>query len=132
MIHYRICESPDKRINLKRLLKWGKAECKKYGVPISNFVDDEVLVCKRKDFYAITDRFQHNRFKITVSTTAFERYKDNMFGWKNLILHELCHTIRGCYNHRHQWKSWVSKLNEQGYKISQYPYSIKKSSGFEC
>ncbi len=129
MTHYRLCDSPDPEINLKRLLKWGVAECKKHGVPVSNHIDAEVNICSRKDFYAITDRLQYNRFKITVSTLAFKKYKRDRSAWEDLILHELCHTIRGCYNHRRKWKSWVMHLNERGHSISPYPYSYKKSIG---
>lgn len=129
MTHYRLCESPDPEIDLKRLLKWGRAECRKHGVPISNHIDEQVDICSRKDFYAITDRLQYNRFKITFSTLAFKKYGKDRKSWEDLILHELCHTIRGCYDHRHKWKHWVRHLNENGHSISPYPYSYKKSIG---
>lgn len=129
MTHYRLCDSPDSEIDLKKLLKRGIAECRRLGVPISNYIDPNVGICARKDFYAITDRLQHNRFKITVSTLAFKKYQKDLKAWEDLILHELCHTIRGCYDHRHKWKHWVRFLNQHGHSISPYPYSYKKSIG---
>lgn len=129
MVQYKQCESPDPEIDLNQLLEWGIEECRKHGVPISNYVIRTVGICARKDFYAITDRLLHNRFKITVSTWAFKRYGKNKKAWEDLMLHELCHTIRGCYNHRHKWKCWVRHLNRFGHSISPYPYSWKKSVG---
>lgn len=122
---YRLVDNPDPSIDLQALLDWGIDLCKKLAVPISKHVTLGG-VCKRMDFLAATDRFARNRFTITISTLAYKSYKHNTKKWQDLILHELLHTVRGCYNHHYKWKYWALYLNYfAGRKISPYPYSDK-------
>lgn len=114
---YRLCGSPDKDLDIDALLQEAIGVCRRFKVPISNHVLPHMEICSRKDFYAVTERLRHNRFRITVSTTAFKDFKRDGKKWMSLLLHELCHTIRGCYNHRAKWKSWRGRLIDCGQPV---------------
>jgi hypothetical protein len=103
--------------DVSSLLEWGIGACRQAGIPISNYVFVYPGVCRRKDFLAVTVRRQYNRFVIVFSETALRECGADESKWKNLVLHELCHTIRGCYNHRWKWKWMVRRLNWAGYWV---------------
>lgn len=125
---YRCCELP-KGINLDSLLSWGISVCRENGLKISNHITYRKQACNRKDFFAITERRKHNRFEIIFSSTTWNHYGiHDLAPWRALILHELCHTIRSCFNHRAKWKAAIYKLNEQGYKINPRPFSVKNTT----
>lgn len=127
---YRYCEMP-KGINIDSLLSWGISVCRENGLKVSNHISYNKKACNRKDFYAITERGQHNRFEITFSVMAWKCLSiHDLAPWRALILHELCHTIRGCFNHGKKWKEAIYKLNKLGYNINPRPYSMKPTDSY--
>lgn len=44
---------------------------------------------------------------------------------QEVLMHELCHTLRGCDTHRGRWKKVVKKVNER------YGYNISRCSDFQ-
>lgn len=114
---YRMYDSPSGMPDVGRILEWAKAVCAKCGIRIASSVSVHPKVCRRKDFYAVALRRRHNRFVIVVSERSFDDFGVDETLWRNLMLHELCHTVRGCYNHRWKWKWLVRRLNAAGYRV---------------
>lgn len=104
-------------------LKW-------WNVPISESVCPKLGLIDRKDCYAETCFLKDGRFKVSVSTLLWKEYgrKNLPEALRNVLAHELCHTIDGCFNHGAMWKYWVKWLNaERGFKINPFPYSAKET-----
>ncbi len=118
---YRLVEGPRKLGNVfDEAMRW----CNNLRVPISNYIELGGW-CKRKDFYAITERKANNRFVIYFSTLAYDYCGHDEQKWLDLMLHEFAHTVRGCYNHRAKWKAIVRRFNLHGASINPKPYSCK-------
>ena len=86
-------------------------------------LDNDIGICSRKDFLAITDMDDRGRFKITVSTLAYKQLGHDEDKWIDLFIHELLHTVKGCYNHGKKWKHLVERMNKATRNINPYPYA---------
>ena len=101
---------------------------KTWGIPISDKIKPEVGYMKRSDAYALTVILEDGSFRISVTSLIWEQYEVPGEAIRSLLAHELCHTIKGCFNHGKEWKKWVMLLNDKhGFKINPYPYSKKKT-----
>ena len=101
-------------------------DCKKWHIPISDKIKENVQFLKRRDCYALCEKLSSGYFQISYTTAGFDEYGVSEEALYNLFMHELCHTIPNCFNHLKKWKTWIFKLNEHGCKINPYPYSTKK------
>lgn len=101
-------------------------DCKKWKIPISSRIHKVVKFTKRSDCYALCELMDSGYYQISYTSAGFDEYGINEEALYNLFMHELCHTIKGCFNHLKKWKSWVAILNEHGCKINPYPYSSKR------
>lgn len=118
------------KYNYSKALAKGIKICKKYGIPISDSIDDNVQFVKRNDCYAYCERIRIGNirgYKIYMTSLFYDQYKNDKEAMINIILHELCHTIRRCFDHGKNWKENVMKLNEYGFKINPYPYTTKQT-----
>ena len=108
------------------------SDCKRWHVPISKRIRKNVGFIKRNDCYALCEAMDSGYYRISYTTAGFDEYGVSEEAIYNLFMHELCHTISGCFNHLKDWKEWVKKLNEHGCKINPYPYSTtrKEYKGF--
>ena len=43
--------------------------------------------------------------------------KCNRYLIKNVIAHELIHTVQGCFNHGYMFRAYANKLNRLGYNV---------------
>ena len=102
------------------------SDCKKWKVPISKKIHSKVKFIKRQDCYALCELMDTKYYQISYTTAGFDEYGVSEEAIYNLFMHELCHTIPGCFNHLGEWKFWVNKLNEHGCRINPYPYSTSK------
>jgi len=102
-------------------------DCHQWDVPISKKLKMEAGFIKGTDCYAICEALNNGYFQISYTTAGFDVYGVSKKAIYNLFMHELCHTIPGCFNHGREWKTWVKKLNEHGCKINPYPFSVKKT-----
>lgn len=121
------------KYNYSKVLAKGIKICKKYKIPISNMIDSEVEFVKRNDCYAYCERKRFGNlrgYKIYMTSLFYDEYKKDRAARLNIILHELCHTIKGCFNHGKKWKENVKKLNEHGFRVNPYPYSTKQTDLF--
>jgi len=102
------------------------SDCKRWKIPISGKIRKNVRFIKRNDCYALCEAMDSGYFQISYTTAGFDEYGVSDEALYNLFMHELCHTIPGCFNHLKCWKSWVKKLNEHGCKINPYPFSVSR------
>ena len=114
------------KIDYSVILKRCLSNCKKWKIPISNKIRTKIKFIKRNDCYALCELMDTGFFQISYTTAGFNEYGVSEEAIYNLFMHELCHTIPGCFNHLKKWKEWVKKLNEHGCKINPYPYSTNK------
>lgn len=120
----RISNYPD--IDYTKYLEKCVADCEKWGIPISKKIRKNANFVKRSDCYALCELLDSGYFQISYTTAGFDEYGVSEKAIYNLFMHELCHTIKGCFNHLKTWKMWVKKLNEHGCKINPYPFGNKK------
>ena len=120
--------------NLTNIVKW------KYPIQIKKIDPVLYYVDKLTPFYALTiqlpDELKHTLdlnydFRIYYSKQIEYTYKDTkMLALKNFLMHELIHTIPGCFNHGKNWKKYIIDLNEKhGFRINPKPYSSKEHFG---
>lgn len=102
------------------------SDCKRWKIPISGRIRSKIKFLKRSDCYALCEIMDSGYYQISYTTAGFDEYGVSEEALYNLFMHELCHTIKGCFNHQTQWKEWILKLNKHGCKINPYPYSSKK------
>ena len=122
----RIEDYSTSTIDYSSILKKCMSDCKRWKIPISKNIKKEVSFIKRSDCYALCERLRSGIFRISFTTAGFEEYGISETAIYNLFMHELCHTIEGCFNHLKEWKFWVKKLNGHGCKINPYPFGHKK------
>lgn len=102
-------------------IDYWKSELIESGFPISNKIK-EIKIGWSKDAagqciwkYVCGIKI----FILNISKYTLE-YKDNK-DIDNVIVHELIHTIDGCFNHGREWKSWANKVNyKYGLHVTQY------------
>lgn len=101
-----------------------------WNIPIGK-VDHEIGFVKMKSCYAVTYQ-EKDGFKINVSSLLFDEYGNvPVEALRNILAHELCHTIDGCFNHGAEWKSYVNCLNEEHrFRINPHPFSKKSTDLF--
>lgn len=107
--------------------------CHAWKVPISENIVLKSELDRSEQYYAITHYDEkRDQFETTVSDLIWKEYKRRpLEALHNVLLHELCHTIRGCFNHGKHWRYWVEKLNaEHGTKINPHPFSAKETDLF--
>ena len=113
---------------IERVFRKCVADCRTWGIPISDKIKPTVNRVSRKDCYAVTTLLDSGWYQVNVSDLIWEEYSVPSEALRNILFHELVHTIPGCFNHLKKWKFWVKKLNaEHGTKINPYPYSQKKT-----
>ncbi len=72
-------------------------------------------LCKRKSF---------DTFEISISSLLLQDGIDDQLA-KNVIAHELLHTVKGCFAHKGKWKMLAEKINS-----SMPNYSIRVRDDF--
>lgn len=119
----------DNRKNIVRNEFLNVAEAlKKWNVPIADTIILKDEIVDSESFYAVThfDEEKHC-YEISVSNLIWKQYKRRPIEALHYVLmHELCHTIDGCFNHGKNWRTWVERLNsEHGAKINPHPFTAK-------
>ena len=115
------------KFNYSKYLRKCIRICKRCKINISEIIDSEVEFVKKNDCYAYCEK-EKPGYKIFITTLFYDQYKNKIEALENILLHELCHTIKGCFNHGKKWKENVLKLNEHGFKINPHPYTNKQSN----
>ena len=105
-----------KQQELNKLLQDIISECKAIKLPVSNYIEPEVLVNKRAKKRFGACRKTAGGFTIEISEFMLEAEPGHI---KNILAHEVLHTCRGCQNHGKKWKKFSEAMNEKyGYKIT--------------
>lgn len=77
---------------------------KKHKIPISDKIELYPKITSAKSYYGeCLDRSDH--IEIRISEIAFE---DNVL--EETIMHELCHTIDGCWKHNQTFYYWLDRF----------------------
>ena len=119
------------------IFKIALSNMRQWGYPISDSIDPILTFIPYKTCYALAiqnDRRKKKsssyRYMICLSTLIIDRFKPNQLteAIYNYIMHELCHTIDGCFDHGKKWKENIISLNQNhGTKINPKPYSSKQT-----
>ncbi len=116
------------------IFKIALSNMRKWNYQISDSIDPVLTFIPYKTCYALAiqnDRRKKKspyRYTICLSTLIIYRFKPEQLteAIYNYIMHELCHTIDGCFDHGKKWKENVISLNQNhGTKINPKPYSAK-------
>lgn len=104
-----------------------------WGIPVGE-VDPVLGFVKMSSCYAVTYKTD-NGFKVNVSSLLFDEYGGEhdapVDALRSILAHELCHTIKGCFNHGKEWRAYVKRLNaEHGFRINPHPFSKKPTDLF--
>ncbi len=111
-----------KQQELNRYLQDVISQCKKIKLPVSNYIEPEVLINKRakKRFGACKKTTKGFAIEISV----FMLHADPVY-IKNILAHEVLHTCHGCQNHGKKWKMYATAMNNA------YGYNITTTSSYE-
>ena len=111
-----------KQQELNKILQDIISECRAIKLPVSNFIEPEVLINKRarKRFGACKKTTKG--FTIEISEFMLDA---DLVHIKNILAHEVLHTCRGCQNHGKKWKVMAQTMN------AEYGYQITTTSSYE-
>lgn len=103
-----------KKQKLKSLFEECKKEADEAEVKYSKYIKLEISK-RAKSRYGLCEKKGPNSYIITISDFVFDS-PDNKI--KQVILHEMVHTCKGCMNHGSHWKAVANQLNRKyGYEI---------------
>jgi len=112
---------------MKDLLKYVdecKLELKSIGIKYGN-VKDFTVNTRAKSRLGSCKKIGFNTFEISISKFLLEDNIDTQV-LKNTIVHELLHTVKGCFSHKHKWKLLAQTVNE---KLPEY--TITRTTDFK-
>lgn len=105
-----------KQQELNTLLQDVLSQCKAIKLPVSKYIEPEVLINRRAKSRFGSCRKTAKGFSIEISEMMLDA---DPFYIKNILAHEIIHTCRGCQNHGKKWKMYTEAMNEAyGYKIT--------------
>ena len=111
-----------KQQELNKLLQDVISECKAIKLPVSNYIEPEVLINKRAKKRFGACKKTSKGFTIEISEFMLAADSDHI---KSILAHEVLHTCRGCQNHGKKWKLFAKNMN------AQYGYKIATTSSYE-
>jgi predicted SprT family Zn-dependent metalloprotease len=99
------------------------AELDEIGIQYGNVVKWEINT-RAKKRWGLCTRLPNGNYVISISNRLLE---DNVAeqSAKDTIIHELLHTVKGCMNHKAEWKYQADKVNRA------YGYNIKRCTSYE-
>lgn len=104
--------------NLEKVYNECLKELDSIGIPYGKISD----ICINNRITARWGQCKKNddgTFSIEIRAILVDETRADEFWLKNTIIHEILHTINGCFNHGCTWKGWASFVNDQyGYNIS--------------
>ena len=111
-----------KQQELNNLLQDVIAECRNLKLPVSDYIEPEVLINKRAKKRFGACKKTAKGFVIELSAFMLDT---DLAHIKNILAHEVLHTCRGCQNHGKKWKITAQKMNQR------YGYHITTTSSYE-
>lgn len=110
--------------NLSELIKECKADLDLLGIKYSKRINWSVNT-RAKKRWGICKKFSDGHYEISIAAALLEDAIDRQSA-KNTIVHELLHTVWGCYGHKGKWKSLAQRVN-----CELNGYSIKRVTSLE-
>lgn len=87
------------------------------GIKYGNVVEWKVNT-RAKKRWGQTELLPSGNFKIEINSILLDERNDEK-GLESTIIHELLHTVDGCYNHGKEWKRLANKVSIiYGYQIT--------------
>lgn len=100
----------------------------KIKIPIDKNIDPDVRVSSAKRIWGSCKKVEGGyNFKISVSKICFDEPNYSQF-IKNVLAHELLHTIEGCFNHSEKFKKYAQICAGYGYNIEVRANSKKEKT----
>lgn len=110
--------------DLEQLVKECKADLDTLGIKYGN-VSKFTVNSRAKRRWGECKRVALAVFEISISDRLLNDDLDDKYA-KNTIIHELLHTVSGCFGHKGRWTRLAEYVNQ---KMPQY--CIERVSGFE-
>ena len=99
---------------LKEMVLTIRKDMKAVKIPCGA-IENIKIARKNARYFAITEMQNNGKYTITFSGVALLAGKKSLI---NTIMHELCHTCRGAYNHGAKFKKYGDMVYKNfGYKI---------------
>ena len=96
------------------------------GIPISNNIEDVVINTRAKARFGACkvrkNRLGQKKYIIEISKEILGCETEDI---SSVLVHELLHTCKGCFNHGKKWKSYCEIVENQ------LGYSIERTSRYE-
>lgn len=92
-------------------------------IPISENICPQIHLTHKKGYFGICMRKKKEGkyFYIIGLNTDFVATQKNAKAIEDTIIHELIHTIEGCFNHGKNFRFWANKINNLfGYNIGRF------------
>jgi len=110
---------------LKNLVLQIRKDMKEVKIPCG-VIGEIKIARKNAKYFAITEINNDGKYTITFSGIALYAGKQSLI---NTIMHELCHTCRGCMNHGSKFKKYGDMVYKNfGYKIETYSTKEEKQA----
>lgn len=110
---------------LKDMVETIRKDMKKVKIPCG-VVEEVKIARKNARYFATTEINNNGKYIITFSGVALLAGKQSLI---NTIMHELCHTCRGAYNHGAKFKKYGEMVYKNfGYKIETYSTKEEKQA----
>lgn len=97
-------------------------QCKAIKLPVSKYIEPEVLINKRAKSRFGACKREGNRFRIELNNAMLTADPHHI---KTILAHEVLHTCKGCQNHGKKWKLYAENMNRA------YGYNITTTSSYE-
>lgn len=111
-----------KQQELNKILQDIISECRAIKLPVSNYIEPEVLINKRAKKRFGACKKTSNGFIIEISEFILDADLEHI---KTILAHEVLHTCRGCQNHGKKWKIMTRAMN------AAYGYNITTTTSYE-
>jgi len=110
--------------DFQALIKETKEDLDTLGIKYGNVTKWSVNT-RAKKRWGQCKRVSFNTFEINISALLLDDNVNDQTA-KNVIAHELLHTVKGCFAHKGKWKLLAKEINE-----SLPHYNIKTTDKFE-
>ena len=106
----------DKQIYLDRVGKGCMKELDRIKIP---YAKNSYFVPISKGRRFGRAEYTYKGYKISINDLLLDGLHDESL--KEIVMHELLHTCKGCMNHGKQWLSYAAEVNAKlGYKVKQF------------
>lgn len=110
--------------NLEEIFLECESELLSIGI-VCGRVDKITVNTRAKSRFGLCKKVGKDSFEISIAAALLEESSE-LSCLKNTIVHELLHTVEGCFNHKGKWKLLAKKVNTE-----LEGYDVKRVASFE-